>query len=133
MPYSMFYLGLFLSHHSFRKGQKWDKEMVPVVQCRCTCCNYKKQMKRAKKATHILEMVAYTGSLTHIVLLILSIALEKSHYPAHFTDVETKFPRGHITFPSSPSYRVRPSICFYLILPASTKCLQSVRDFLSMN
>ena len=47
-------------------------------------------------------MVAYTGSLTDIVLL-LSIALEKSHYPAHFTDVETKFPRGLITFPSSPS------------------------------
>lgn len=92
---------------SFRKGQRWDKEMVPMVQFRCTCCNSKQRTKRAKKATDILKMVAcagiWAGSLTHVVLLILSTTLEKSHYRAHFTDVETKFPRGHITFPSSPS------------------------------
>ena len=74
-----------------------------MVRFRGACCNCKKQAKRAKKATHILEMVAYTGRLTHIVLLTLSTALEKSHYPAHLTDMETKFPRGHRTFPSSPS------------------------------
>lgn len=85
--------------------------MIPSIQFRHTYYNHKVRIERSKKATHISYSVSMcagirAGSFTHTISLISSTTLEKGHYQAHFTDVETELPRGHTTFPSSPSWRV---------------------------